>query len=57
MSTLPDLEELQYQYASERLEELIHITDGQDDDFSKENIELSIMADVIWNYEQKYVGI
>jgi len=50
-----DLEELQYQYASNRIEELIHITDSQDDDYSKENIELSIMSDVVWNYEQKHV--
>ena len=46
----------QYEYAQERIEELIPVVDGYDPK-QKEAVELSVLSDIVIEYEKEYFPI
>ena len=48
---------MQYNYALERIEDLLPLTAGDSDPDSKESVELSLMADIVIEYEKEHFPI
>lgn len=52
-----DITEIQYKYAERRVEELLKVVDDTTLPSSPESIELSIMSNIVEEYEKRYYSI
>ena len=51
---MQEITKMQYEYALERIEDLLPVVDGYADATSKEAVELSLMSDIVIKYEKKH---
>ena len=54
---MQEITQMQYEYALERIEDLLPVVDGYADATSKEAVELSLMSDIVIEYEKKHFPI